>query len=86
MKKAQGMSMNIIVVAAIALIILVVLIVIFVQRSGKFATSVEACPGNCVPDADSCQGEYKKVDRFSKCVMRDGSPNEANPICCVSVV
>ncbi|MFQ5474357.1 MAG: hypothetical protein ACE5DM_00840 [Candidatus Nanoarchaeia archaeon] len=88
MKKAQGMSMNIIVVAAIALIILVVLIVIFVQRSGKFTSGVDECKGTCVADVDAqCSGDYQKYDRFQKCTdPATGKADENNPYCCVSIV
>jgi len=85
-KKAQGMSMNIIVVAAIALIILVVLIVVFIGRTGKFAASVEECKGTCVASNSACSGDYQKVDRTGKCVLTDGKPDTSNPVCCISVV
>jgi len=42
-KKDQGISINVIIVAAIALIVLVVLAVIFIGRLGTFSTSVESC-------------------------------------------
>ena len=85
-KKAQGMSMNIIVVAAIALIILVVLIVIFVGRTGKFAGSIEECKGSCVSSIDQCQGDYQRIDRLGKCLMSDGEPDPTNTHCCITVV
>ena len=83
-KRAQGMSMNIIVVAAIALIILVVLIVIFVGRTGKFAGGLEECKGGCVPTDADCQGEYQKIDRLGKCIGDDGK--DTGETCCITVV
>lgn len=89
-KRAQGMSMNIIVVAAIALIILVVLVVIFVGRSSKFTAGISECSGDCVETKEACeaQGEFVKVDKFAKCTKQDGSgdPDLDRPVCCVSVV
>ncbi|SRR3989338_1236272 len=39
-KKGQGLSLNVIIVAALALIVLVVLIVIFTQQSSQFGQKV----------------------------------------------
>ncbi|MBI2668535.1 hypothetical protein HYX14_01705 [Candidatus Woesearchaeota archaeon] len=40
MKKAQGLSLNVIIIAALALIVLVVLVVIFTTQIGKFTLGV----------------------------------------------
>lgn len=50
-KKAQGLSMNTIIIAAIALVVLVVLIVLVMNYTGKVpeATSCENQGGRCVP-------------------------------------
>ena len=40
-KKAQGLSINVIIITALALIVLVVLVVIFTGRTGIFKGSVE---------------------------------------------
>ena len=42
MKKAQGISMNVIIIAAIALIVMIVLIAIFTGRIGKFQQEAAA--------------------------------------------
>ena len=42
-KKAQGMSMRTIVIAAIALLVLVVLIMIFTGRIGGFTKDLDSC-------------------------------------------
>ena len=51
MKKAQGLSMTTIIVAALAVIVLIVLIAIFTGRIGNFGedidTSVEGFRGKC---------------------------------------
>ncbi len=43
MKKAQGLSLNIIILAAIALLVLIILAVIFSGRMGKFSSGIEDC-------------------------------------------
>lgn len=42
-KKAQGMSMNVIIIAAIALLVLVILSVIFIGRMGGFGEETAGC-------------------------------------------
>ena len=58
-KKAQGLSMNMIILAAIALIVLVVLSVIFIGRGRTFSATVGDCKqkgGSCEPKAGGCDG------------------------------
>ena len=43
MTKAQGLSLNTIIIAALVLIVLVVLVVIFSGKMGSFVTNVESC-------------------------------------------
>ncbi len=45
MKKAQGLSLNVIIVAAIALIVLVILVMIFTGKLGGFGEGVEEVSG-----------------------------------------
>ena len=60
-RKAQGLSINVIIIAAIALIILVVLIAIFTGRIGGFSkgiddatkTTCDAQNGRCLPTCDT---------------------------------
>lgn len=54
MKKAQGISINTIIIAALALLVLVVLSVIFLGRTGIFAKESASCltnGGSCVVGA-----------------------------------
>lgn len=46
-KKAQGISINVIIIAAIALIVLVVLVAIFTGRLGKFGQDVTKVGQEC---------------------------------------
>ena len=58
MKKAQGISLNVVVIAAIALLVLVILTVIVIQRSSKIpeALTCSAQPGGeCM---EQCGGDH----------------------------
>lgn len=86
-KKGQGLSMTVIVVAALALLVLVVLAVIFIGRMGKTASQVDQCKGQCI-NADEvgeqCSGTYQKVTR-DPCLDGNGKQIEDQK-CCLSVV
>jgi len=58
MKKAQGLPMNLIIIAALALVVLVILVFIFVGKTRLFASSTASCiekRGQCM-DTKSCGG------------------------------
>ena len=78
MKKAQGISLNVIVIAAIALIVLVILSVIFIGRLGTFGKETAACEnkgGTCVAGTACGTGQTKLP----------GSKCETGQVCCVSL-
>ena len=85
-KKGQGLSMTVIVVAALALLVLVVLAVIFIGRMGKTASEVDQCKGSCI-DADlaqeQCTGRYQKITS-DPCLDSAGKPTDQ--VCCLSIV
>ena len=57
MKKAQGLSLNTIIIAALVLIVLVVLVIIFSGRMGKFRTDIEGAEekaGYCIVKGGTC--------------------------------
>ena len=57
--KAQGLSLNTIIIAALVLIVLIVLIVIFSGKMGSFVTNVESCTAkNGVLNADSTLDDH----------------------------
>ena len=64
-KKAQGISINTIIIAAIAIVVLILLVLIFTGRIRVFRTSVEDCRtslgGECV-EVGTCTGLYE-VDK-----------------------
>jgi hypothetical protein len=60
-KKAQGISINVIIIAAIALLVLVVLSIIFVGRLNIFGVKTTACEsvgGTCYVDCPTGTSEY----------------------------
>ncbi|MBI4738636.1 hypothetical protein HY772_03605 [Candidatus Woesearchaeota archaeon] len=81
-KKAQGMSLNIIIIAAIGLLVLVILAVIFIGRIGTTTKVVDSCKGACVDSSDECVGQYKKVTS-DPCFGPDNKPTDQ--VCCISV-
>ena len=50
MKKAQGISMNVIIIATIALLVLVISSVIFIGRTGQWGVQVS----NCISKGGQC--------------------------------
>jgi len=57
MKKAQGISINVIIIAAIALLVLVVLSVIFIGRMGDWGSKTNDCLANgglCRASGQTC--------------------------------
>jgi len=80
-KKAQGISINTIIIAAIAIVVLIVLVLIFTGQIDLFAKQVTACTGTCVESAADCTGPYEKIVISAK----GACPDEANPVCCITV-
>ena len=65
-KKAQGISINVVIVAAIALIVLVVLVAIFAGRLGIFSEKLGDVEQTCSDfegawQADFCGGNQKEI-------------------------
>ena len=62
-KKAQGLSLNTIIIASLVLIVLVVLILVFTGRIGLFgmglneATEDKPCPGGHIQTSLPCDGD-----------------------------
>jgi hypothetical protein len=90
-RKAQGLSLNTIIVAIIVLIVLVVIIMLFTGYFGsKFTPGVTSCTaqgGNCV-DRGSCSTAFgdpgRTIERTSDC-NPEGIPESAQ-VCCISGV
>jgi hypothetical protein len=79
-RKAQGLSLNVIIIAAIALLVLVILAIIFIGRMGTTTKGIDACKGQCIDESLECNeelGEYYKE-------LPGDCPQEGQ-ICCVGV-
>ena len=80
MKKAQGISVNVIIIAAIALLVLVVLSVIYIGRMGDWGTKAADCAnkgGDCVDG--NCPPTQTKFTGF-QCTGVD-----AGKTCCIDI-
>jgi hypothetical protein len=86
MKKAQGMSMNVIIIAALALLVLVVLSVIFLTRAGVFSRETVNCRqqgGLCVPTSEDCPTSHPTGYNSWKCLQSDGKVDDTAK-CCIT--
>ena len=90
-KKAQGISINTIIIAAIALLVLVVLAVIFVGKMGMTRVQMDKCEssqGVCVFDPSTeCAGAYDTV-RYDLACNMDGDKDynegaQIDGVCCI---
>ena len=89
-KKAQGISINVIIIAAIALLVLVVLAVIFTGRIGQFATKTADCEnkgGRCAELGERCGDAGSSVEdyptRFTDWTCPKVDDQEVD--CCVKI-
>ena len=83
MKKAQGLPLNVIILAILGLIVLVVLAVIFTKQTGNFsrASSCESRGGECIAQTGDCASvQGKPVRSFIACTVKN--TNE-DGICCL---
>jgi len=78
-KKAQGMPVNVIIIAALALIVLVVLVVIFSGRVRIFSITLEDCEAKQGSCKTGCDPNTEAKITNVKC------PKEKSAICCVPV-
>ncbi|MBW2977590.1 hypothetical protein KY331_01975 [Candidatus Woesearchaeota archaeon] len=89
-KKAQGISINVIIIAAIALLVLVVLAVIFTGRLGRFGASVGECEnkgGKCADIGESCGQADSSVEDFPTRFTEWNCPpvDDQEVDCCVKI-
>jgi hypothetical protein len=85
-KRAQGISMNTIIIAAIALLVLVIVSVIFMSRMGWFTKNANDCnkltagKGEC-DHGSTCERGYMPHPSGGLCY--DGNEIDQYNICCV---
>jgi hypothetical protein len=90
MKKAQSLSLNTIIIAALALLVLVILAFVFMGRFSLFTKESGDCAtmkGTCIRSG-SCDGTYQKQVSYDCDLDGDGTKNEGQSIdgiCCISL-
>ena len=91
MKRAQGISLNTIVIAALVLIVLIILIVIFSGRMNLFGDGYDAASDDvksaiCMGDGYSCmtpaQGSTSCPTGYEKTPTADWIDCTSNQVCC----
>ena len=86
-RKAEGLSLNIIVIAAIALLVLVVLSVVFIGKTGVFVKESDDCQnkgGRCADPGVSCGMVGTNVEDYKTPYSAWKCPNEGET-CCIGV-
>ena len=84
MKKAQGLSMNVIIIAAISLLVLVIISVLVLRAGGNVnrGTGCVGVGGQCLPEGPSCQ-EYGEQQGVTLIRNPSAGCEQDNMICCV---
>ncbi len=93
--KGQGLSMNVIIIAALALLVLIILAVVLTGKFRIFTTATSSCEsfgGTCLRDDDGvdkrvgilfCPKDYV-TKRNTDCENEDKYPDGA--ICCIPLI
>lgn len=84
MKKAQGLSLNTIVIAAIVVLVLIVLSVIFIRSTGNFSGNVASCEvsgGICAP---AC-GDIAYGTQDYTVQRPDVNCDSETDVCCIQI-
>lgn len=87
MKKAQSISINTIIVAAIAMIVMVLVVMIFTTNITKFNRGTDSClsnRGTCISSDDveeKCSGENNVVMDYA-CYKVNGD-KDSTKVCCL---
>jgi hypothetical protein len=86
--KAEAMSLNMIIMAAIGLVVMIVLIMIFTGSIGKWKKSTESCEikkGVCVSDEQDADSQYIKCNGYYASVLPYTCEGE-HKICCFKTI
>jgi len=74
-RKGQGISINVIIIAAIALLVLVILAVLLIRSGGDLVVDCVDTQGTCADTCSDLGGDYI-ADRSKKC-------STEGTICCI---
>lgn len=88
-RKAQGMSLNIIVVAVILIAILVIILIMVGSKTNIFSKSLASCESKgagatCV-QSGACDGVVHRIGTDCQKRYDANDPDTSGPICCVPV-
>ena len=82
-KKAQGMSINVIIIAVLALLVLVVLAFIFTGKIGQFTQATANCESISGNTCEyTCSSAYVE-DSTRGCFDEDNEPT--GKVCCIPI-
>ena len=85
-RKAQGMSMNVIIIAALAIIVLIILVVIMGGKFKIFGGATRSCEtqgGSCSGSLEDLNSITGCPDNYAKMAFTDC--NDKDEVCCVLV-
>lgn len=82
MKRAEGLSLTVVVIAIICLLVLVVLLVIFTGKIQVFNRGVEDCQGRCVESTFACD-ELGGQPRYMSQCKENGAAVQDYKYCCI---
>lgn len=79
MTKAQGLSLNVVVIAALGIIVLVILVIIFSGKADLFGKSLT----NCQEKGGTCSGSCGPEDYVIKNTNCNNDKDLTNDLCCM---
>jgi hypothetical protein len=85
-KKGQGLSMNVIIIAALALLVLVVLAIIFMGKMGGTVGDMRKCEsmgGRCVPIGEQCPVGWSKAGLNNVACLDSEGEVDSTMQCCI---
>ena len=77
-KKSQGLSINVIIIAALGLAVLFVLIIIFTNQTGKNVSALESCAGR----GGQCR---ENVCLDTEIQISTGKCSKTTQLCCIKI-
>ena len=80
-KKAQGLSLNTIIIAVLVLVVLVILVLIFSGKITDFRRGVSACDGTCKTSSSGCAEDENPI-YLSNCDANGDGKADGGNYCC----
>lgn len=88
-RKAQGLSLNVIIIAVIAIVVLVILIIMLTGKTrlfGQATTNCESKGGQCYSRACDPDTEVKQFGTDCAKRYKEGEQGVKGPNCCVPIL